>query len=130
MTEARKPAQSELMGYRPVSQMLQLFVLPEIKKRVRSGAIAEASLPLQVREFRVVQPGAWHMVELNEEVQLKIQVKTKKAIEAEQLVRLGDIDSGSCVLEPPVVDGAPRSCALNMLAMSCIWTMLIALSLM
>ena len=57
MTETKKPAQSELMVYRPVSQMLQLFVLPEIDRRVGAGAIAKASLPLQVQMFRVVQPG-------------------------------------------------------------------------
>ena len=109
MTEAKKPAQSELMVYRPVSQMLQLFVLPEIDSRVGSGAIAEASLPLQVHTFRVVQPGPGHIVELNEEVQLKFQVKVKTAVEAGQPVRLADIYPDSSALQPPVVDGTPKS---------------------
>ena len=92
MTEASEPTQTELMVYRPVSQMLKLFVLPEIDRRVRSGVIRKASLPLQVHQFRVVQPGPGHVVELNEETRLTIKVKATKA-----------------VLEPPVVDGTPRS---------------------
>ena len=88
VTEAKTPAQSELMVYRPVSQMLQLFVLPELDRRVGSGVIAEASLPLQVHTFRVVQPGPEHIVELNEEVQLQLQVKVKTTVEAGQPVSL------------------------------------------
>ena len=109
MTDARELAQNELMVYRPVSQMLQIFVLPEIGKRVSSGAIAEANLPLQVHQFRVVQPGPGHLVELNEQVQLMMKVKAQKAIKVGQLVRLDDIDADSAVLGPPVVDGTPRS---------------------
>ena len=89
--------------------MLKLFVLPEIDRRVGSGAIRRTGLPLQVHRFRVVQPGLGHVIELNEEAQLTIKVKAKKALEAGQLVALGDIDPDSCVLEPPVVDGTPRS---------------------
>ncbi len=97
------------MLYRPVSQMLKLFVVPEIDKRVSSGVIAEASLPLQIHTFRVVQPGPGHIVELNDEAQLKIQVKARTAIKAGQLVRLDDIDPESSVLAPPVVDGIAKS---------------------
>ena len=109
MTEASQPTRSELMLYRPVSQILKLFVLPEIDRRVGSGAIGRACLPLQVHQFRVVQPGAGHVVELNDEARLAIQVKVKKAIRAGQLVALGDIDPDSCVMQPPVVDGTPKS---------------------
>ena len=109
MTEASEPTQTELMVYRPVSQMLKLFVLPEIDRRVRSGVIRKASLPLQVHQFRVVQPGPGHVVELNEETRLTIKVKATKALKAGQLLALGDIDPDSSVLEPPVVDGTPRS---------------------
>ncbi len=109
VTDASEPAQSELLVCRLISQMLKLFVLPEIERRVGSGAIRKAGLPLQVHQFRVVQPGPGHVVELNEEAQLTIKVKTKKALRAEQLVPLGDIDPESSVLEPPVVDGTPKS---------------------
>ena len=109
VTEAKTTAQSELMVYRPISQMLQLFVLPELDRRVGSGVIAEGSLPLQVHAFRVVQPGPGHIVELNEEVQLQLQVKVKTPVEAGQPVRLRDIYPDSSVLQPPIVDGEPKS---------------------
>ena len=109
MTEAMEPAQSEIMLYRPVSQMLQIFVLPEIGRRVRSGAIAAAGLPLHVHQFRVVQPGPGHSVELNEQVQLRVRVKPRKAMKVGQTVHLDDIDVDSAVLGPPIVDGMPRS---------------------
>ena len=109
MTEANQPAESGLMVYRPVSQMVQMFVLPEVDRRVESGAIAEVDLPLPVLQFRVVQPGPGHMVELNEEVQLTLHVKVKKDIEAGQRVHLGEIDPASTVLAPPIVDGTARS---------------------
>lgn len=67
MTEASEPELSELIVYRPVSQMLKLLVLPEIDRRVGSGAIRKAGLPLQFNQFRVVQPGPGHVVELNDE---------------------------------------------------------------
>ena len=97
------------MLYRPVSQMVKVFVLPEIDRRVASGVIQKSSLPLHVYQFRVVQPGPGHVVELNEEVQLTIKVRAKRALKAGQLLHLSDIDPASSVLAPPVADGRPRS---------------------
>ncbi len=109
MTDIIEPAQSELMVYRPLSQMVQLFVLPEIDRRVDSGAIPEVDLPLQLLQFRVVEPGPRHTVELNDEVQLTFRVKAKKAVKAGEPVHLDEIDAASTVLLPPIVDGTPRS---------------------
>ena len=109
MTGARKPAPSELMVYRPVSQMLKVFVLPEIDRRLESGAIQETSLPLRVYQFRVIQPGGGHRVELNEEVQLTMKGRPKKSVKAGQILGPSDIDPASTVLAPPFVDGTPRS---------------------
>ena len=39
MTEARKQAPSDLMLYRSVSQMVKIFVLPKIDRRVASGVL-------------------------------------------------------------------------------------------
>ena len=109
MTEGNEPAQSGLMVYRPVSQMVQMFVLPEVDRRVESGAIAEDDLPLPVLRFRIVQPGPGHTVELNEEVQLVVRVKAKKAVRVGRPVYLEEIDPATTVLAPPIVDGMPRS---------------------
>ena len=107
--EARTSTLSDLMLYRPVSQMLNLFVLPEVDRRVASGQLVEDDLPLHVHTLRVIQPGADHVVEINEQVQLTIDVVATRPIEAEGLVRLADIDAEKCVLHPPLVDGKARS---------------------
>ena len=107
--KARTSTLSDLMLYRPVSQMLNLFVLPEVNRRVVSGQLVEDDLPLHVHTLRVIQPGAAHVVEINEQVQLTIDVVAKRPIEAEELVPLGDIDAEKCVLHPPLVDGKARS---------------------
>ena len=107
--KARTSTLSDLMLYRPVSQMLNLFVLPEVNRRVVSGQLVEDDLPLHVHTLRVIQPGAAHVVEINEQVQLTIDVVAKRPIEAEELVLLGDIDAEKCVLHPPLVDGKARS---------------------
>ena len=97
------------MTYRPVSQMLAIFVLPEIDRRVASGAINASSLPIQVHQLRLVQPGAGHRVELNEEVQLEVEVAPKRAFKAGEPVTLDDIDPAKCYLKPPLLDGKPAS---------------------
>lgn len=97
------------MTYRPVSQMLAIFVLPEIDRRVASGAINASSLPIQVHQLRLVQPGAGHRVELNEEVQLEVEVAPKRAFKAGEPVTLDDIDPAKCYLKPPLPDGKPAS---------------------
>lgn len=100
---------NEIVLYRPISQMLQIFVLPEIDRRVKSGAITETSLPLHVHQFRVVQPGPEHFVELNDQVHLRVRVRTRKAMKLGQPVHLDEIDADSAELGPPIVDGTPRS---------------------
>lgn len=43
---------SMLMTFRPMSQLLQLFVIPEVESRVTVGTIAADTLPLQLYQFR------------------------------------------------------------------------------
>jgi hypothetical protein len=50
-----------LIALRPVSQILQLAVLPEVRFRIENASLPRTKLPLEVRQFRWVQ-GA---VELN-----------------------------------------------------------------
>jgi len=101
--------QDEILLYRPISQMLKIFVLPEVDRRVKSGAIAESNLPLHVHQFRVVKPGRGRVVELNEQVRLTVRAKPRKAMKVGQPVHIDDIDADSAELEPPIVDGKPRS---------------------
>jgi hypothetical protein len=51
---------SMIMTYRPMSQMLPLFVVPEIEKRVAAGTLAGNQLPFQVHQFRFgLDPIQW-----------------------------------------------------------------------
>ena len=107
--EEPMPPSDWLMTYRPVSQMLAIFVLPEIDRRVASGVIAAGQLPIQVHQLRLVQPGAGHRVELNDEVQLQVDVAVKRPVKAGEPVALNDIDPEKCFLKPPLLDGKPAS---------------------
>jgi len=46
---------SMLMTYRPMAQLLQLFVIPEVEARIAAGKIAADTLPLQLHQFRFLQ---------------------------------------------------------------------------
>jgi hypothetical protein len=99
----------QLMTYRPMSQLLKIFVVPEIDKRVASGAIAATDLPLQVFQFRLVMAPSGNTVEINDQVDLRAKVKTTRPIAAGELLTLADIDPAECYLEGPLVDGKPAA---------------------
>jgi hypothetical protein len=99
----------QLMTYRPMSQLLKISVVPEIDKRVASGAIAAADLPLQVFQFRLVMAPSGNTVEINDQVDLRAKVKTTRPIAAGESLTLADIDPAECYLEGPIVDGKPAA---------------------
>ena len=97
------------MTYRPLAQMLGIFVLPEIERRIASGAISPDKLPVQMYQLRLVQPGAGHRVELNEEAELQLEVAMKRPVKAGEPITLGDIDPAKCFLKPPLLNAKPAS---------------------
>lgn len=40
---------------RTVSHIIRMFAIPEIEKRIASGSITEANLPLEIKQFRAIQ---------------------------------------------------------------------------
>lgn len=98
-----------LMTFRPLAQMLNLFVVPEIDRRIAAGLLSADMLPFRLHQLRIVQPGGANRVELNEEAQLAVEVKTKRPVAAGEALRLADIDPEHCFLKPPEVDGKPAS---------------------
>ncbi len=98
-----------LMAYRPLSEMLRLFVIPEIEHRVTTGMVQADKLPFQVHRFRYVHGGGKNIVEINDEVTIKAQVRITRPVAAGESLTLADIHPDDCFLEPPEVDGKPAA---------------------
>jgi hypothetical protein len=100
-------ANSMLRAYRPMSQLLRLYVVPEIDARVAAGTLRPADLPFQVYQFRFLQSGGKSAIEINDDVHIVGSVKLTRSmsIKAGQPLTLADIDSEDCLMEPPTLEG-------------------------
>jgi hypothetical protein len=99
---------------RTVSQILRLYVFPEIEKRIDTGHISTQSLPIEIKQFRVSfrrERGEHYIpvVEINDEVKLIAEVKFKNKKKPGEVVTLADIDTKECYLTPPEYDGRPAN---------------------
>lgn len=99
-----------MIKYRTISHLLQIFVLPEVEKRIKSGQIKDNGLPIELYQFRAIQrklPDGkiLPIVELNEELKLITRVKAKRAVSAGESLGLNDIYPEECFISPPVYDG-------------------------
>jgi hypothetical protein len=78
-TRSMLPSTHEwLMTLRPMSQLVRMFVVPEIERRVATGALTENDLPFQLVQFRWIQADGNNIIELNEEVKLRAKIKTRR----------------------------------------------------
>ena len=102
-----------LMTLRPMSQLVRMFVIPEIERRVSTGTLLENVLPFQLVQFRWIQAEGRNIIELNEEVKLRARIKTTRPVEAGQPLTLADIEPNECYLEGPAVDGKPAAFYLS-----------------
>lgn len=100
---------SMLMTYRPMSQLLQLFVIPEVESRVAAGTIAANTLPLQLYQFRFLQGDGKNVIEINDDVRITAKVKVNRPVNAGEPLTLADVDPSECFLEPPTLNGKPAS---------------------
>jgi len=103
---------SDVFVFRPLAHFLHQYVLPNLTARLSSGAIREDALPVEVRTFRAFgRPSEGgkvsNVVELNEEVQLRIRTKSTRPIEAGEEVTSADIQPEECYIEPPMHNGKP-----------------------
>jgi hypothetical protein len=116
-------ARSMIMTYRPMSQMLRLFVVPEIEKRVAAGTLPADQLPFQVHQFRFLQGDGQNVIEINDDVKIAAKVSVIRPMKAGEPVALADINPDECFLEPPTINGKPagfflcRSLFLNFITM-------------
>jgi hypothetical protein len=99
-----------MIKFRTISELLRIYILPEIEKRIRDGVIKESALPFELYQFRAilrrladgkVEP----IVELNQEVNLVAEVKLRRPVDAGENLTLKDIYHEECFIEPPVYDG-------------------------
>lgn len=114
---------STLMTYRPMSQMLRFYVIPEVEARVAAGTISAAALPFPVFQFRLLQGDGKNVIEINEDVHITAKLKVNRPVNAGEPLTLADVDPSECFLEPPTVNGKPaafflcRSSFLNFITM-------------
>jgi len=99
-----------MIKFRTIAHLLQIFILPEVEKRIKNGQIKKNDLPINLYQFRAIQRKladgkVLPIIELNEEVKLRAQVKVKKKIDAGEQITINDIYPEECYIAPPVYDG-------------------------
>ncbi|MFH1061951.1 MAG: hypothetical protein V1747_03580 [Candidatus Omnitrophota bacterium] len=109
---------SLIMEYRPISDMIRLFVIPEIEKRIELKKISKTDLPIEINSFRAYQVkkengSIENIVELNEEVNIQYRLKLKEGEFTEDMVgttlKLSELDPNPDVsfIIPPDSNGIP-----------------------
>lgn len=105
---------NNLLFYRSISDILRLFVVPEVESRVNNGSVKVEELPLELRAFRAIQRqlpdgSIQPIVEINNEINLTLQVRTRQAVQAGEPVTLDKIYPEECFIVPPIYDGKPAA---------------------
>ncbi len=101
-----------MLLYRTVSQIVRLYVLPEVERRLVAGAVRKNDLPFELKQFRVVWPqhqSSPVSVELNDEVKLIAKAKMKRQVAAGESLTLRDIAPEEVFLQAPIVNGKPAA---------------------
>jgi len=103
-----------MIKFRTISHILKIYVLPEVKKRIENGKIKRTDLPLEIHHFRLIQRklpsgNILPIVEINEEVKLRIKVKVKRSVSAGEPLTLKDIYPEKCCICPPVYNEKPMA---------------------
>lgn len=71
-----------MLFYRSISDILRLFVVPEVEGRVDNGSVKVEELPLELRAFRAIQRqlpdgSIQPIVEINNEINYKFNLKSQ-----------------------------------------------------
>ena len=105
---------NNLLFYRSISDILRLFVVPEVEGRVDNGSVKVEELPLELRAFRAIQRqlpdgSIQPIVEINNEINLILEVRVKQAVQAGEPVTLDKINPEECFIVPPIYDEQPAA---------------------
>ena len=103
-----------MIKFRTISHLLEIYILPEVGKRIKDGTIKGSDLPLEINQFRLIQKKLYNgsvlpIVEINQEVNLVAHVKVKRPVSAGESLTLKDIYPEECFISPPVYDGKPTA---------------------
>ena len=103
-----------MIKFRTISHLLQIFVLPELKRRLSDASLDHSKLPFEVKQFRAIQrklpSGKVNpIVEINDEVQLEAKIKVKHPVKPGQPLTLNDVYPDECYIKPPEFDGKPSA---------------------
>ena len=105
-----------VLTFRPLAQIINIFVLPDIRRRIEDGTIKDSELPLEISAFRAYQHKLSDgkislVVKLNKEVKPIFRTKLKnKEFSKEmigEVVNLSEIDADEFYLLPPEYEGKP-----------------------
>ena len=99
-----------MIEFRTIAHLLEIFILPEIEKRIKEGKVKESTLPLELYQFRAIQKvlpdgTVLPIVELNQEINLTVEIKLKRSVSPDEQLTLNDIYPEECFIRPPIHDG-------------------------
>ncbi len=88
------------------------YVLPDLDQRVDRGAISATALPIEVSAFKVFSMpndtgDSSVVVQLNEEVDLQVIMKSTRPVAKGETLTLADIHPDECYIQSPTHDGKP-----------------------
>jgi hypothetical protein len=100
----------QILAYRMTSQMVKLFICPEVEMRLTKGALLNTDLPIQLDRFHIIWSKSGSAlppkVLLNKpEVELILRVKATRPVMKGDPVMWSDIEASSSKLSPPEIDG-------------------------
>jgi len=101
-----------LLFNRTLSQVLKMFIIPEIENRIANGSLKKEALPIEIHQFRASQKREADgritpIVEIDEEVQLVAKVKLKNKKSPGEAITIQDIYPEEFFIQPPMYDGKP-----------------------
>jgi hypothetical protein len=99
----------DLMITRTISQILRVYAVPELHARLSAGSIQKDQLPLRLYQFRLLSGDGQNKMEFNDDVQVVVQAKARRAIQTGQGVTLDDIYAEETILERPIINGKPAA---------------------
>ena len=102
-----------VLQFRPISEIIRLFVRPEIDKRLLEGKLDKDSPPIEIYQFLAYQKKDTSVitpvVQFNGEFNMtyRVQLKEPKNYPVGTMIGLNDIKLDECFILPPKHDGKP-----------------------
>jgi hypothetical protein len=102
--QERSVETNPMLFFRTISELMRMFILPEVHRRRLGSKIMDGSSPLQILKAMVAPPSTQRpraLVRLNNEVKIIVTTKAKRAFAPGEELTARDLDLDSCTLIPP-----------------------------